>query len=90
MPTIVLKRALFALACSAGLVSVLPAQHQDVARPAEWKNSAFGGHFMDLFEPMPLLGPRTADTWGVDDVKPRDLLNGIGDPQWSYWGAIFC
>lgn len=42
---------------------------------------------MDRFEPMPLLGPRTADTWGVDAVKPRDVLNGIEDPEWSYWGG---
>ncbi len=82
-----LNRALLALAFSAGLVAVVHAQHEDVARPAEWKGLAYGGRFMDRFEPMPLLSPRTDETWGVDAVKPRDVLNGIEEAEWSYWGG---
>ena len=63
------------------------AQHQEVERPKEWKGLAYGGRFMDRFEPMPLLGERTGDTWGVDAVKPRDVLNGIEEAEWSYWGG---
>ncbi len=81
------KRALLALAVASGWDSVLCAQHQDVVRPAQWNDLVFGGRFMDRFEPIPLLGPRTSGTWGVDAVKPRDVLNGIEDPEWSYWGG---
>lgn len=62
-------------------------QHRDVERPAHWENLAYGGRFMDRFEPMPMLGKRTGDTWGVEAVKPRAVLNGIEDPQWSNWGG---
>lgn len=79
--------SLVALVGFAGLASAQQGQHQDVARPAHWKELAYGGRFMDRFEPMPLLGARTSDTWGVDAVKPRDVLNGIEDPEWSYWGG---
>ena len=80
---ITLKRALLTLTFPTGLVSLAHAQHEDVVRPAAWKDLAFGGRFMDRFEPMPLLGPRTEDTWGVDTVKPRDVLNGIEEAEWS-------
>ena len=87
MSNITLKKALLALTLLTGLVTSVHAQHEDVERPAEWKDLAFGGRFMDRFEPMPLLGPRTEDTWGVDAVKPRDVLNGIEEAEWSYWGG---
>ncbi len=38
---------------------------------------------MDGFEPIPLVGERTSETWGVDGVKPRDVLNGIEEVEWS-------
>jgi hypothetical protein len=69
------------------LVDFTHAKHQDVERPEHWKDLTCGGRFMDRFEPMPLLGERTSVTWGVDDVKPRDVLNGIEEAQWSYWGG---
>jgi len=69
------------------LATSVNAQHQDVKRPAEWENLVPGGRFMDRFESMPLLGERTEDTWGVDAVKPRDVLNGIEEAEWSYWGG---
>lgn len=56
-------------------------------RPAEWNNLAFGGRFMDLFLPMPDLGGLTTKTWGSSGVVPRDVNNGIEDPNWSYWGG---
>jgi len=87
MSTITLKKALLTLALLTGLVTSVHAQHEDVVRPAAWKDLAFGGRFMDRFEPMPLLGQRTEDTWGVDAVKPRDVLNGIEEAEWSYWGG---
>jgi hypothetical protein len=82
-----LKRALLALTLTVGPGTVIHAQHKDVQRPAAWKNLVYGGRFMDRFEPIPLLGPRTHDTWGVDAVKPRDVLNGIEEAEWSYWGG---
>jgi hypothetical protein len=87
MSTNTLKKALLTLTLSMGLVTAAHAQHEDVVRPAAWKGLAFGGRFMDRFEPMPLLGPRTDETWGVDAVKPRDVLNGIEEAEWSYWGG---
>lgn len=63
------------------------AQHDELPRPPKWEDLVLGGRFMDRLEPMPLLGKRTADTWGVDAVKPRDVLNGIEDDEYSYWGG---
>ena len=56
-------------------------------KPAEWKSLVPGGQFKDLFEPMPIMAPLTSDTWGGDNVLPRDVTNGIEDPHWSYWGG---
>lgn len=80
-------RTALALTVSAGLAPLAQAQHQDVERPAAWKDLVLGGRFMDRFEPIPLLGQRTSATWGVDAVKRRDALNGIEDREWSYWGG---
>ena len=77
MHTATLKKTPLALTLLTVLAAFVHAQHEDIVRPAEWSNLAFGGRFMDRFEPMPLLAPRTEDTWGVDAVKPRDVLNGI-------------
>lgn len=80
------KRALFLM-----LLAVMPvvslAKHQDVERPKEWEGLVDGGRFMDRFLPMPIWSERTNDTWGVDAVKPRDLTNGLEDPDYSYWGG---
>ncbi|HUX02775.1 MAG TPA: discoidin domain-containing protein [Phycisphaerae bacterium] len=82
-----LTRTLLTLLAWASLAVAVHGQHKDIERPAAWKNLVPGGRFMDRFEPMPLLGKRTADTWGVDAVKPRDVLNGIEEGEWSYWGG---
>ena len=56
-------------------------------RPSEWDHLVYGGQFKDRFEPTPLRGELTRDTWGGDNVLPRDVLNGIEAPNWSYWGG---
>lgn len=56
-------------------------------RPAEWNDLIFGGRFMDRFLPMPDLGGVTANTWGAQNVIPRDISNGVESPLWSYWGG---
>ncbi|WP_136060314.1 glycoside hydrolase family protein [Pontiella sulfatireligans] len=66
---------------------VVPCAGESVVRerPAEWKNLVQGGAFKDLILPMPVREGMTSDTWGGDNVKPRDIFNGIEDPEWSYW-----
>ncbi len=81
------KKRSLVLIILAHLVCLVQAQHEDIARPEAWKDLALGGRFMDRFEPTPLVGPRTNDCWGVDAVKPRDVLNGIEEAAWSYWGG---
>lgn len=75
--------ALFA-AETASAKKVIP-QITERKRPAEWNQLVFGGRFMDRFEKMPDLNGMTSKTWG--DVVPRDIRNGIEDPDWSYWGG---
>ena len=56
-------------------------------RPAEWDDLVLGGQFKDRFQLVPLRGKPTRDAWGGDNVLPRDVLNGIEAPEWSYWGG---
>lgn len=56
-------------------------------RPPEWARLVPGGRFMDRFEPMKPIGAPVADCWGGDNVKPRDIRNGIESPEYSYWGG---
>ncbi|UZO82226.1 glycoside hydrolase family protein [Aquimarina sp. ERC-38] len=56
-------------------------------KPAVWKNLVLGGRFVDRIKLMPNLGGMTSDTWGSANVIPRDVNNGIEDPDWSYWGG---
>jgi hypothetical protein len=67
--------------------STANAQTTERPRPAEWGNLVFGGRFMDRFLPMPDLGGLTRDTWGADNVLPRDINNGIENRKWSFWGG---
>ncbi len=80
-----------AAACLLAAGAVLPhgatAQDTQRQRPDEWEALAYGGRFMDRFLPSPVRNELTSDTWGVDAVKPRDILNGIEHPDWSYWGG---
>lgn len=68
------------------LLSLVATALADFCVPAG-ETLAFGGPFMDRFEPVPILSPLTSDTWGATNVIPRDICNGIEDPDWSYWGG---
>lgn len=61
------------------------AQVEERERPAEWDNLVPGGQFKDFILPIPMREGFTSDTWGGDNVKPRDITNGIEDPEWTYW-----
>jgi len=43
---------------------------------------------IDYFLPTPIRGRLARDTWGADNVLPRDPRNGLEDTtikQWCYW-----
>ena len=67
---------------------VAMAQVVERPRPAGWENLVPGGRFMDRFEPSSVIGNGwTTNCWGGDNVKPRDVRNGIEDAEYSYWGG---
>ena len=67
---------------------VLMAQIVERPRPAGLENLVFGGRFMDRFEKPDVIGNGMTDKcWGGDNVKPRDIRNGIEEPEYSYWGG---
>jgi len=70
--------------CIAGVVN---AQHGAKPRPEAWNKLVHGGRFMDRILPAPVYKGLERDAWGADAVKPRDIHNGIEDPEWSYWGG---
>ena len=61
------------------------AQITERERPEEWNNLVYGGRFMDRFLPIPVMGSLSSDTWGIENVVPRYVENGIEDNEWSYW-----
>lgn len=62
------------------------AQVTERERPAEWQYLVKGARFMDRLQPM--KGNRlSANTWGVDSVRPRFVDNGIELPGTSFWGG---
>ncbi len=61
--------------------------HTERTCPKEWDNLGKGVRFIDRFLPMPIRGKLSSDTWGGENVKPRDISNGIEDRKWSYWGG---
>ena len=64
------------------------AQVVERPRPAGWENLVPGGRFMDRFEASAVIGNGwTTNCWGGDNVKPRDVRNGIEDGEYSYWGG---
>ena len=65
----------------------LEAQITDRSRPAAWNDLVNGGRFMDRFEAIPIMNKPTSDTWGGENVLPRDTSNGIEDRVYSYWGG---
>lgn len=70
-------------------LSAMPATAQIVERPrpAGWERLVPGGRFMDRFEASAQIGELTSECWGGDNVKPRDVRNGIEEPEYSYWGG---
>ena len=64
------------------------AQIVERPRPAGWDKLVPGGRFMDRFEPASVIGNGwTTNCWGGENVKPRDIRNGIEDAEYSYWGG---
>lgn len=61
------------------------AQHEDKPRPEAWNKLVYGARFMDRILPAPIYKGLETDIWGADAVIPRDIHNGIEDPDWSYW-----
>lgn len=45
-----------------------------------------GAAFLDRILPMP-VNPKDlqSDVWGGNNVKPRNINNGIENPKWSFW-----
>ena len=64
------------------------AQIVERPRQAGWERIVPDGRFMDRFEKSDIIGDGWTDKcWGADNVKPRDIRNGIEDPEYSYWGG---
>lgn len=81
-----MKRILFGISIVFSFAQIfLSADDVKRHRPAEWDELINGGQFIDFFEPMPIMQPLTSDTWGGENVKPRDVSNGIEEAEWSYW-----
>lgn len=77
--------SLFAIAFC--MPQILFAQSVERPRPAGWDRIVPGGRFMDRFEESQPIGPLTSECWGGDNVKPRDVRNGMEEPDYSYWGG---
>ncbi|WP_298502639.1 hypothetical protein [uncultured Maribacter sp.] len=59
-----------------------------VSKPLKAKvKMVSGASFSDLILPMPIHHKLTSKAWGANGVLPRDISNGIEDPEWSYWGG---
>lgn len=69
------------------LTADVDAQIIERERPGDWNKLVYGGRFMDRFQPIPVMGPLTSDTWGAENVLPRYTENGIEESDWSYWGG---
>src|ERR1035438_6773762 len=37
--------------------------------------------FIDYFQPTPIIGSLTTNTWGASGILPRDPQNGLEDPS---------
>ena len=68
-------------------VSAVVAQHIERPRPAGWEHLRPGVRFVDRFGVAPNIGEPTSACWGGDNVRPRDVRNGIEEKEWSYWGG---
>ena len=66
---------------------VAQAQSVERPRPAGWDRLVLGGRFMDRFEEARPIGALTSDCWGGENVRPRDVRNGMESADYSYWGG---
>ena len=86
-----MRRLAIAAMCVFGLgtfVYALETEAVERPRPAGWENLVYGGRFMDRFEVASPIGNGFTDKcWGGDNVRPRDIRNGIEDAEYSYWGG---
>ncbi|NDV60710.1 glycoside hydrolase family protein [Bacteroides sp. 519] len=82
-----MKHCIYFLLLTFLLINIsLSAQVTERERPQEWDQLVHGARFMDRF--LPMEGKElSSDTWGVQDVVPRYIDNGIEDRIWSYWGG---
>ena len=79
-----------ALTCSLLAFAASAAVAQDVERPrpAGWDKIVPGARFMDRFDRRPeAIGEATHACWGGENVKPRDVRNGMESADYSYWGG---
>ena len=82
-----MKRNIVAAVAAFGSLALV-AQVVERERPAGWDRLVPGGRFMDRFEKPAVVGNGMTDKcWGGDNVKPRDVRNGIEDAEYSYWGG---
>ena len=44
-------------------------------------SSAADKTFIDYFQPTPIIGSLTTNTWGAPGILPRDTKNGLEDPS---------
>ena len=72
----------------AGFAAAVQAQVVERPRPAGWDRIVPGGRFMDRFEvATPIGNGFTTNCRGGENVKPRDVRNGIEDAEYSCWGG---
>ena len=71
--------------CAAGVDETTSWEHA----PTDYRaptNLVRGGAFIDRILPMPVgTNGLRSDVWGGDNVRPRNVDNGIEDSKWSYW-----
>ena len=85
----VFMRIRLLMAAGVGLgVAFFSAQGPLKAAAPETQQSAPTKTYIDFFQPTPILDKLTKETWGGENVLPRDVKNGLEDvtnKEYSYW-----